>query len=128
MSKRNKSAVRGARSSSERNLIHDVSKEPVSSYAKSVLALNGKAKFKREYTDNNQKLHVVVRLPGRKPGETVKVDWVFNPQGENMRQRALARQRGNPPLYPRGKDGHVRFPRTRHAGIRRFPRTRAKRK
>jgi hypothetical protein len=86
-------------------------------YAKLVMQ-NPKARFIKQYRDPNGKFHVVVKVPSRH-GERVRVNWTFDPQGEAMRKRAIERHARPPVLYPRGKDGHIRFPRE---AIRRFPR------
>jgi hypothetical protein len=122
MSKKGESAVHDVRSSSVVKHIHGASKEPKTSYAEHVLESNGKTKFKEEYLDEQGRFHVVVKVPGR--SGRVEVHWVFNPKGEEMRRKALARKRqheegdyGNLAKEPR------RFPRL---AIRRFPRLRKK--
>lgn len=117
MPKKGEYVARDASSSSVQKRFLDVSKEPKSLYAKRVLELSENARFRKEYRDEQGKHHVIVKVPGR-AGREVKINWVFNPQGEAMRKRALARIAGNVPRrFPR--EAVKRFPRL---AVRRFPR------
>src|ERR1700733_15992109 len=109
MSKKEKSDVKSASSSSAINTFLDESNVPQTCYAKQTV--NSKhfpdLKFKREYRTANNRRYVEILLPGRKPKQKVLVVYSFDVEGQERKRAAIPRAYAE---KHRGTEGRGRSP------------------